>query len=74
VIKFYQRNGLLQIKIQRLPKMNEKCVSCGVITDIHKNTDVNYRFYYVEGGGQLCKKCFDRVFSDENQEFNDYLD
>ena len=54
--------------------MNEKCVSCGVTTDIHENTDVNYRFYYVEGGGQLCKKCYDRVFSDENQEFNDYLD
>ena len=64
--------------------MNEKCVSCGVTTDIHENTDVNYRFYYVEGGGnpknldknphKLCKKCYDRVFSDENQEFNDYLD
>jgi hypothetical protein len=28
--------------------MSEKCVSCAVTTDIHENTDVNYRFYYVE--------------------------
>lgn len=54
--------------------MKDKCVSCGVETDFESTTDVNYRFYYVEGGGQLCKKCYNRVFPDEDQEFNDYLD
>lgn len=54
--------------------MNEKCVSCGNETDFNTTTDVNYRFYYIEGGGQLCKKCYDRVFEDTNEEFNNYID
>jgi hypothetical protein len=54
--------------------MSEKCVSCGVITDINSTTDVNYRSYYVEGGGQLCKKCYDRIFEDVNDELDEYFD
>jgi hypothetical protein len=53
--------------------MKEKCVSCGVETQFDENTDINYRFYYVEGGGQLCKKCYDRIFSDEEDEFDEFL-
>jgi len=54
--------------------MKDKCVSCGVETQFDQNMDINYRFYYVDGGGQLCKECYDRIFSDEEEEFNDYLD
>ena len=54
--------------------MKEKCVSCGHETDFNTTTDVNYRFYYIEGGGQLCKKCYDRIFEDTNDEFDDYID
>jgi hypothetical protein len=48
--------------------MTEKCISCGVETDINFSTDVNYRSYYVEGGGQLCKKCYDRIYEDVDDE------
>lgn len=54
--------------------MKEKCVSCGYETDFNTTTDVNYRFHYVEGGGQLCKKCYNRVFEDTNDEFDDFID
>jgi len=54
--------------------MNDKCVSCGLDTDFDTTSDVNYRFYYVDGGGQLCKKCYNRIFEDRTEEFDDYID
>jgi hypothetical protein len=54
--------------------MNDKCVSCGSETDFNTKIDVNYRFYYVDGGGQICKKCYNRIFNDNTEEFDDYID
>lgn len=54
--------------------MKETCVSCGYKTDFNITTDVNYRFYYIEGGGQLCKKCYDRFSKDASAELIDYID
>lgn len=38
----------------------EKCVSCNVETEVPVNQNVELRYYYIEGAGQLCPKCFER--------------
>ena len=35
----------------------EACVLCGDRTDVLKSTDINLRYGYFEGVGQLCKNC-----------------
>jgi recombinational DNA repair protein (RecF pathway) len=40
----------------------EKCVDCGVDTKIPITRNVDTRAYYVEGAGQLCKECFDKIY------------
>lgn len=40
-----------------MPK--DKCIMCGVETEYDVHTNINLRFRYVEGAGQLCKKCYD---------------
>lgn len=39
----------------------EKCISCDVQTDVPRKLDINFRNYYIEGAGQLCKKCFESI-------------
>lgn len=41
----------------------EKCIACKVETDVPVNQNINYRFYYVEGAGQLCSKCWTEIYS-----------
>jgi len=40
----------------------EICISCSTITDIPKNTHTTLRQNYVDGCGQLCNKCFIRIY------------
>lgn len=40
----------------------EKCVSCGVDTDIPISRNINLRPYYIEGAGQLCKECYKNIY------------
>lgn len=42
----------------------EKCVSCEKETEVDVNTHTDYRNYYVEGAGQLCKDCWVDIYSD----------
>lgn len=39
----------------------EKCVICDKETNVPINQHIDYRYYYVEGSGQLCKKCFEKI-------------
>ena len=41
----------------------ELCVVCGAVTNELKITDINFRYFYVEGAGQLCKKCYEEIYS-----------
>ncbi len=36
----------------------EECIVCGVVTNEPVNKHIDYRLFYVEGAGQLCKECF----------------
>lgn len=40
----------------------EKCVNCDIQTNVPKNQCVETRAYYVEGGGQLCEKCYEKIY------------
>lgn len=40
----------------------EKCVSCGEPTNVPINQNIELRAFYVEGAGQLCEKCYDKVY------------
>jgi hypothetical protein len=37
----------------------DHCILCGIETPYKRSTDINYRYHYVEGAGQLCKTCYD---------------
>lgn len=43
---------------EKYEKETEKCVICGCPTDEYKITHIDLRNHYVEGVGQLCKRCY----------------
>lgn len=38
----------------------ETCILCGGKTDTKISTHIDYRVGYIEGAGQLCKKCYNQ--------------
>jgi hypothetical protein len=51
-------------KILKVIKKNQKddCVLCGKNTEYTKDTNINFRNYYIEGCGQLCAACYGRFY------------
>jgi len=43
---------------------NDRCVSCNELTPYTKDTSIYVREFYVEGGGQLCKKCYKKIYNE----------
>ena len=43
---------------------NEICIICGNGTNVDISTPIDYRYGYVEGAGQCCKECYDKVYGD----------
>ena len=41
----------------------EKCVTCGIDTEVPVNEHVDLRKYYVEGAGQLCAQCWHKAYN-----------
>ncbi len=41
---------------------HDSCVSCGTPTEYSIHTPIDIRDHYVEGAGQLCKTCYDKVY------------
>lgn len=44
----------------------EICISCGVDTKVPKHLHVDLREHYVEGAGQMCKKCWEQTYKNSN--------
>lgn len=44
----------------------ELCVTCGEDTPYTRQTNVQLRYWYVEGAGQLCQKCYTNVYDPTN--------
>ncbi len=40
---------------------NEKCVYCGAETDVPVTMNIDLRNNYVEGAGQLCNDCANKL-------------
>ena len=40
----------------------ERCVLCGVMTDIPRSVHSDLRYGSVEGAGQLCRKCYQELY------------
>ena len=50
------------IIMDMIPDTIEKCVSCGEDTPYRLNENIFNRYHYVEGAGQLCEKCYNRIY------------
>lgn len=44
--------------------MKDRCVVCDIPTRYTKNDPLSRRRWYVEGSGQLCGKCWEKIYSD----------
>lgn len=43
----------------------DRCNACGRRSPYTKNTHIDQRKYYnTDGGGQLCERCFKRIYPD----------
>lgn len=47
---------------------DDPCVCCGKPSGEKKGTHIGQRLYYVEGAGQLCKKCYNAVYGPKRLE------
>lgn len=52
--------------------LNEICVLCKCLTDYKRNTPIQFRNYYVEGSGQLCPQCYEKMYGGENDDPDNY--
>ena len=43
-------------------KMFDRCVTCGAITESLRDDPIAERPTYVEGAGQLCRKCAEKLY------------
>jgi hypothetical protein len=41
----------------------EKCISCAADTPYTIGENINNRYWYVEGAGQLCESCYNTIYS-----------
>jgi len=42
--------------------MKEPCVSCKKVTTYDREDHIDYRIGYIEGSGQLCLDCYDKIY------------
>jgi hypothetical protein len=46
--------------IGKIKSSTEKCISCGVETNVPVALHVDCRYFYIDGAGQCCKECFEK--------------
>ena len=42
--------------------MKDKCVSCGEKSIYDREEYIDFRVGYIEGVGQLCLECYDKIY------------
>ena len=42
--------------------IKDKCVMCGAKTEYDKETHIDNRKNYIEGAGQMCQPCHQRIY------------
>lgn len=54
-------------KLRKTKKVEmDKCVLCSEETIYPKDMHIDYRMYYVEGAGQVCKSCYEKIYVVKN--------
>ena len=48
----------------------DKCISCKKDTQYDEITHIDMRYYYIEGAGQLCPDCYNKIY--ESKRDNTY--
>jgi hypothetical protein len=51
------------LDLKSLTNMKERCILCAEETPYEMTENINNRYFYVEGAGQLCKDCHDKTYS-----------
>jgi hypothetical protein len=55
----------LKEKLLKMNKGKEICIICGKETEYNFDTPIQERKYYIEGVGQLCKRCYYLIYYGE---------
>lgn len=55
-------NNTIELLSDDFKILYENCVICESKTDIPIDRHIDFRSNYVEGAGQLCNKCSDKIF------------
>ena len=45
--------------------MKELCVRCGKETKYDTSTPITLRRYFIEGAGQLCEECWNKLYESD---------
>ena len=48
--------------IKKLDALYERCVVCHKIIFVRRDIPTDRRDCYVEGAGQLCKRCYEKIY------------
>ena len=51
---------------EKKPNKYDKCVICNVETEYDELDHIDKRYFYVEGAGQLCPKCYNQIHERKN--------
>ncbi len=54
-----------QITNQKKPNKRDNCVCCGNETQYDEFDHIDKRFFYVDGCGQLCAACWNKLYEHE---------
>ena len=46
--------------------MKDNCVSCDKQTIYNRTDHIDFRIGYIEGAGQLCLNCYDKIYNNNN--------
>jgi len=58
-------------KNKNVEEIYERCVICGELTEVLRETPINERDFYVVGCGQLCFTCYRRTGEDPELQITD---
>ena len=52
----------MESQVQEIQEKKDSCVMCGEPTEYSRSTPINLRLYYIEGAGQLCMVCHEKIY------------
>lgn len=55
-------------------KEHDLCIECGEDTGYDKDTHIAERKYYIQGCGQLCRKCYMQINPESSKNFKTDID